>query len=54
MCVAAREDGKAIVTGLWVDHGYDIGMPVDASSVRFSILLFSFGILYSCTVDGKM
>jgi hypothetical protein len=30
------------VTGLWVDHSYDIGMPVDATSVSFffSIILF--------------
>lgn len=40
MCVAAREDGKVVVTGLWVDHSYDIGMPVDASSVRFCIHCF--------------
>ncbi|XP_030532530.2 BRCT domain-containing protein At4g02110 isoform X2 [Rhodamnia argentea] len=35
VCVAAREDGKVVVTGLWVDHSYDIGMPVDASSIMY-------------------
>ncbi|XP_056170452.1 BRCT domain-containing protein At4g02110 [Syzygium oleosum] len=35
VCVAARGDGKVVVTGLWVDHGYDIGMPVDASSIMY-------------------
>lgn len=34
-CVAARKDGKVVVTGLWVDHSYDIGMPVDASSIMY-------------------
>ena len=33
VCVAARNDGKTVVTGLWVDHSFDIGMPVDATSV---------------------
>ena len=30
------------MTGLWVDHSFDIGMPVDATSVSFffSIILF--------------
>ncbi|KAH1039625.1 hypothetical protein J1N35_041368 [Gossypium stocksii] len=32
VCVATRNDGKAVVTGLWVDHSFDIGMPVDATS----------------------
>lgn len=35
MCVAAREDGKTLVTALWVEHSADIGMPVDATSVCF-------------------
>ncbi|KAF8006657.1 hypothetical protein BT93_K0842 [Corymbia citriodora subsp. variegata] len=35
VCVAAREDGKVVVTGLWVDHSYDIGVPVDASSIMY-------------------
>ncbi|XP_015891972.3 BRCT domain-containing protein At4g02110 [Ziziphus jujuba] len=35
ICVAARKDGKTVVTGLWVDHSYDIGMPVDATSVLY-------------------
>ncbi|KAH1098193.1 hypothetical protein J1N35_015114 [Gossypium stocksii] len=32
VCVATRNDGKAVVTGLWIDHSFDIGMPVDATS----------------------
>ncbi|KAI8574817.1 hypothetical protein RHMOL_Rhmol01G0383100 [Rhododendron molle] len=35
MCVAARTDGKVLVTGLWVDHSFDIGMPVDPTSVMY-------------------
>ncbi|CAM8930809.1 unnamed protein product [Rhodiola kirilowii] len=34
-CVAARSDGKILVTGLWVDHSYDIGMPVDQTTVIY-------------------
>ncbi|KAK8497559.1 hypothetical protein V6N13_002962 [Hibiscus sabdariffa] len=34
-CVAARNDGKTIVNGLWVDHSFDIGMPVDATSIMY-------------------
>ncbi|KAL6978327.1 hypothetical protein U1Q18_019997 [Sarracenia purpurea var. burkii] len=35
ICVAARTDGKILVTGLWVDHSFDIGMPVDPTSVMY-------------------
>ncbi|XP_057966662.1 BRCT domain-containing protein At4g02110 [Malania oleifera] len=35
VCVAARRDGKSLVTGLWVDHSFDIGMPVDANSIMY-------------------
>ncbi|CAI8603720.1 unnamed protein product [Vicia faba] len=35
VCVAAREDGKTLVTALWVDHSADIGTPVDATSVMY-------------------
>lgn len=35
VCVAARNDGKTLVTALWVDHSVDIGMPVDAASVMY-------------------
>ncbi|PIN05804.1 hypothetical protein CDL12_21653 [Handroanthus impetiginosus] len=35
ICIAARRDGKTLVTGLWVDHSFDIGMPVDPSSVMY-------------------
>ncbi|XP_044501897.1 BRCT domain-containing protein At4g02110-like [Mangifera indica] len=35
ICVAARNDGKTIITSLWVDHSYDVGMTVDANSVMY-------------------
>ncbi|KAL6525918.1 hypothetical protein OROMI_030313 [Orobanche minor] len=35
ICVAARKDGKTLVNGLWVDHSFDVGMPVDPSSVMY-------------------
>ncbi|XP_044491566.1 BRCT domain-containing protein At4g02110-like isoform X2 [Mangifera indica] len=35
ICVAARNDGKPLVTSLWVDHSYDVGMPVDVNSVMY-------------------
>ncbi|KAH8489088.1 hypothetical protein H0E87_024652 [Populus deltoides] len=35
VCVGARNDGKTVVTGLWVDHSFDIGMPVDATSIMY-------------------
>ncbi|KAF7804908.1 BRCT domain-containing protein [Senna tora] len=35
VCVAARNDGKTLVTALWVDHSADIGMPVDVTSVMY-------------------
>ncbi|KAF8394643.1 hypothetical protein HHK36_020859 [Tetracentron sinense] len=38
VCVAARNDGKTLVTGLWVDHSFDIGMPADASSIMYKPL----------------
>ncbi|KAK2965242.1 hypothetical protein RJ640_019997, partial [Escallonia rubra] len=34
MCVAARNDGKTLVNGLWVGHSFDVGMPVDPTNVR--------------------
>jgi len=40
VCVAAREDGKMLVTALWVEHSADVGMPVDATSVCFFFLFF--------------
>ena len=33
MCVAAREDGKVVVNGLWVAHSFDAGVAVDPTSV---------------------
>ncbi|XP_042518273.1 BRCT domain-containing protein At4g02110-like [Macadamia integrifolia] len=35
VCVAARNDGKTLVTGLWVEHSFDIGMAVDASLILY-------------------
>jgi hypothetical protein len=39
------------VRGLWVNHSFDIGMPVDATSVSFifliSIFLFLMLLLFS-------
>ncbi|KAE8665495.1 Heat shock protein DnaJ with tetratricopeptide repeat isoform 1 [Hibiscus syriacus] len=35
LCVAARNDGKTVITGLWVDHSFDVGMPVDATSIMY-------------------
>ncbi|MCD9638519.1 hypothetical protein HAX54_022526 [Datura stramonium] len=35
VCVAARRDGKIVVTSLWVVHSFDVGMPVDHHSVMY-------------------
>ncbi|KAL7112541.1 hypothetical protein ACP275_04G008600 [Erythranthe tilingii] len=35
VCIAARRDGKRLVTSLWVDHSSDVGMPVDHISVMY-------------------
>ncbi|KAL8142638.1 hypothetical protein V2J09_015670 [Rumex salicifolius] len=35
VCVAARKDGKTLVTSLWVRHSLDVGMPVEASPVMY-------------------
>ncbi|KAI3773192.1 hypothetical protein L6452_04396 [Arctium lappa] len=35
ICVAARRDGKILVSGLWVDHSFDVGVPVDTTSVMY-------------------
>ncbi|XP_043710608.1 BRCT domain-containing protein At4g02110-like [Telopea speciosissima] len=35
VCLAARNDGKTLVTGLWVEHSFDIGMAVDASLILY-------------------
>ena len=43
MC-AARNDGKTVVTGLWVDHNFDIEMPVDATSLMYKPLCGLKGI----------
>ncbi|KAJ0798393.1 putative BRCT domain-containing protein [Helianthus annuus] len=33
VCVAARRDGKILVSSLWADHSFDVGAPVDVTSV---------------------
>lgn len=54
ICAAARRDGKILVTGLWVDHSFDVGIPVDPTSVSFSFtLLFLFCCLY-CLVEKSI
>ncbi|XP_009616220.1 BRCT domain-containing protein At4g02110-like isoform X1 [Nicotiana tomentosiformis] len=35
ICLAARQDGKIIVTSLWVEHSYDVGMPFDHHSIMY-------------------
>ncbi|XP_010542844.1 PREDICTED: BRCT domain-containing protein At4g02110-like isoform X2 [Tarenaya hassleriana] len=35
ICVAARNSGKIVVLGSWVDHCFDIGVLVDANSVLY-------------------
>ncbi|KFK30769.1 hypothetical protein AALP_AA6G023800 [Arabis alpina] len=35
ICVAARSNGKVVVTGSWVDHSFDIGMLIDSNSVLY-------------------
>ncbi|KAM7274964.1 hypothetical protein ACFE04_016830 [Oxalis oulophora] len=35
ICATARKNGKKLVTGLWVDHSFDIGMPVDTASIMY-------------------
>lgn len=40
--MAARNDGKTVVNGLWVDHSYDIGMQADTTSVSFLSSCFFF------------
>ncbi|KAF3974481.1 hypothetical protein CMV_002202 [Castanea mollissima] len=35
VCIAARNDGKTLVTALWVENTFDIGMPVDANSIMY-------------------
>ncbi|MFS7938581.1 putative BRCT domain-containing protein [Helianthus anomalus] len=35
VCVAARRDGKILVSSLWADHSFDVGVPVDVTSVMY-------------------
>ncbi|AEE82125.1 unnamed protein product [Arabidopsis thaliana] len=35
ICVAARNSGKVVVTGSWVDHSFDIGMLDNANSILY-------------------
>ncbi|KAM7527004.1 hypothetical protein LguiB_030414 [Lonicera macranthoides] len=44
VCVAARSDGKILVNTLWVEHSFDVGMPVDASNIMYRPLKGLTGI----------
>ncbi|CAN1352991.1 BRCT domain-containing protein At4g02110 [Linum perenne] len=35
VCVSARVNGKMVVTGLWVEHCFKIGLTVDPTSVMY-------------------
>ncbi|MCL7030069.1 hypothetical protein MKW94_020816 [Papaver nudicaule] len=35
-CVKARDDGKMVLNSVWVDHSFDVGMPVDSSLILYS------------------
>ncbi|XP_010556700.1 PREDICTED: BRCT domain-containing protein At4g02110 [Tarenaya hassleriana] len=35
ICVAARNSGKVVVLGSWVDHSFNVGALVDANSVMY-------------------
>ncbi|XP_076958895.1 BRCT domain-containing protein At4g02110-like [Bidens hawaiensis] len=35
VCVAARRDGKILVSSLWIDHSFDVGTPVDTTSIMY-------------------
>ncbi|CAL9024027.1 unnamed protein product [Prunus brigantina] len=35
ICVAARNDGKTLVTALWVHHSFDVGVPVESTSIIY-------------------
>ncbi|TQD84149.1 hypothetical protein C1H46_030239 [Malus baccata] len=35
VCVAARNDGKTLVTALWVHHSFDVGLAVDPASITY-------------------
>ncbi|PON61686.1 Zinc finger-domain containing protein [Parasponia andersonii] len=37
LCVTAREDGKIVVNGLWVDHSFDSGTPNDHSMIMYRL-----------------
>ncbi|XP_027113652.2 BRCT domain-containing protein At4g02110 isoform X1 [Coffea arabica] len=44
ICVAARSDGKTLVTALWVYHSFDVGMPVDPALIMYRPLRDLTGI----------
>lgn len=50
MCVAARNDGKVLVTELWIDDSLDLGEMADADRVSFGtqvyLLLYDVGFFY--------
>ncbi|XP_068311924.1 BRCT domain-containing protein At4g02110 [Pyrus communis] len=35
VCVAARNDAKTLVTALWVHHSFDVGLPIDPTSIIY-------------------
>ncbi|XP_076900431.1 BRCT domain-containing protein At4g02110-like [Bidens hawaiensis] len=35
ICVAARRDGKILLSSVWIDHSFDVGAPVDATSIMY-------------------
>ncbi|KAK9055855.1 hypothetical protein SSX86_026942 [Deinandra increscens subsp. villosa] len=35
-CVTARQEGKILVSSLWLDHSFDVGAPVDTTFVIYA------------------
>ncbi|KAF3652102.1 Inositol phosphorylceramide glucuronosyltransferase 1 [Capsicum annuum] len=44
ICVATRRDGKVLVTNLWVEHNFDVGMAVDHLSIMYRPMMDLNGI----------
>uniref|UniRef100_A0A0A9B8S3 BRCT domain-containing protein n=1 Tax=Arundo donax TaxID=35708 RepID=A0A0A9B8S3_ARUDO len=51
MCVAARKDGKKVVTELWVDNSLDLGQLADADRVLYAPVRDSSGIPGSASLN---
>lgn len=47
ICVDARRDGKILVTGLWVDDSFCMGMAADPNNVSFSCIAYLCFVVYS-------